>query len=77
LVVASISTTCGCTVALLESKVIKPGGRAAMRLTFDTHSLTGKVARNVLIRSNDPLHEVLELTLEATVAPAEKDAREP
>jgi hypothetical protein len=77
LVIEGISTTCGCTVALLESKVIKPGGRSAMRISFDTRSLSGKVARSVLIRSNDPIHAVLEMTLEATVAPAEKDLPKP
>jgi hypothetical protein len=77
LVIERVSTTCGCTAALMVSKVVKPGGRASLRVTFDTTSLTGKVARSVLIRSNDPAREVLELTLEATVAPAEKPSARP
>jgi hypothetical protein len=72
LTVDRVSTTCGCTAALLDSKVIKPGGSAALRVTFQTRNYAGRVARSVLIKSNDPQHPTLELKLQATVAPEAK-----
>jgi hypothetical protein len=70
LTVERISTTCGCTAALLDHKVVKPGGSATLRVTFETRNYNGKVARSVLIKSNDPRRATVELKLEATVAPA-------
>jgi hypothetical protein len=72
LTVERVSTTCGCTAALLDNKVVKPGGRAALRVTFETRNYNGKVARSVLIKSNDPQRPTFELKLEATVTPEAK-----
>jgi hypothetical protein len=67
-----VSTSCGCTAALLDSKVVKPGGSAALRVSFETRNYSGKVTRSVLIKSNDPAHPTVELKLEATVIPEPK-----
>jgi uncharacterized protein DUF1573 len=67
-----VTTTCGCTAALLDHKVVKPGGSAALRVSFETRTYSGKVARSVLIKSNDPARPTLELKLEATVTPEAK-----
>ena len=72
LTVERVSTTCGCTAALLDNKVVKPGGSATLRVTFETRNYSGKVARSVLIKSNDPQRPTLELKLEATVTPDAK-----
>ena len=65
--IASVTTTCGCTAALLDRKTIKPGRSATLRVTFDTRDDRGEVTRSVLIESNDPARPKLELKLEATV----------
>jgi len=70
--VERVSTTCGCTAALLDDKVVKPGGSAALRVSFETRNYSGKVTRSVLIRSNDPAHPTVELKLQATVIPEPK-----
>jgi hypothetical protein len=67
LVIENVSTTCGCTAALLDSKVVKPGGTAPLRVTLETRTYSGKVERKILIRSNDPATNVLELKVEAMV----------
>ena len=72
LTVERVSTTCGCTAALLDNKVVKPGGSATLRVTFETRRYNGKVARSVLIKSNDPQRPTFELKLEATVTPDAK-----
>jgi len=70
--VERVSTTCGCTAALLDNKVVKPGGSAALRVSFETRNYSGKVTRSVLIKSNDPARPTVELKLEATVTPEPK-----
>ena len=72
LAIERVSTTCGCTAALLDDKVVKPGGRATLRVTLETRSYKGKIVRSVLIKSNDPRHPTTEIKLEATVAEEEK-----
>jgi hypothetical protein len=52
--VKKISTSCGCTVALISSKIIKPGEEGTLRVEFDTKKLEGKINRNITIQSNDP-----------------------
>jgi hypothetical protein len=71
LVIENVSTTCGCTAALLDSKVVKPGGTAPLRVTLETRTYSGKVERKILIRSNDSATSLLELKVEAMVS-AEK-----
>jgi hypothetical protein len=71
LAISGVSTTCGCTAALLDRRSIKPGRAATLRVTFDTRDDRGKVTRSVLLESNDPAHPRLELKLEATVVEPE------
>ena len=70
LVIENVSTTCGCTAALLDSKLVKPGGTVPLRVTLETRSYSGKVERKILIRSNDPATSLLELKVEAMVGAA-------
>jgi hypothetical protein len=70
LVIESVSTTCGCTAALMESKVVKPGGTTPLRVSLETRTYKGRVMRSVLVRSNDPQADLLEVKVEATVEPA-------
>jgi hypothetical protein len=67
LVIENVSTTCGCTAALLDTKMIKPGGTAPLRVTLETRAYSGKVERKILIRSNDPATNLLELKVETQV----------
>jgi hypothetical protein len=70
LVIESLSTTCGCTAALSAQRRVAPGGRTALRVTFETRNYSGTVERLVLVRSNDPETPVVQLRVSATVAPA-------
>ena len=67
LVIGSVSTTCGCTAALPESKLVKPGGATPLRVTLETRDYSGRVERKVLVRSNDPTTNLAEVTVVATV----------
>jgi HYDIN/CFA65/VesB-like, Ig-like domain len=71
LVIEGVSTTCGCTAALLSDKVVKPGGSTPLRVSVETRSYSGKMERTVLIRSNDPEASTTEVKVSVTVVPAE------
>jgi hypothetical protein len=72
LVIENVSTTCGCTAALLADKVVKPGSTTPLRVSLETRTYTGKVERTVLIRSNDPETTLAEVKIAVTVVPPEK-----
>ena len=78
LVIENVSTTCGCTTTdsagqPIQNKVIKPGGSMPMTVKLETRTSDGKLARSVLIRSNDTAKPMLELKVEATVVAEAKD----
>lgn len=69
LVIEGVSTTCGCTAAISAQSRVEPGGRTSLRVTFDTRTFSGKVERDVLVRSNDPKTPLLQVRVSATVEP--------
>ena len=72
LVIENVSTTCGCTAALASDSKLAPGGSTVLRVTLETRSYSGKVERQVLVRSNDPKIPLLTVKVSATVEPAGK-----
>ncbi|MBI3932575.1 MAG: DUF1573 domain-containing protein [Acidobacteria bacterium] len=73
LVIEAVASSCGCTAALLrdKDKIVKPGGSAPLRVELQTRAFEGKVAKTVLIRSNDAQRRTYELKVEATVVKGE------
>ena len=71
--IEKVSTTCGCTAALMDNdtKVVKPGQKAVLRVSLETRTYTGRVERKVLVQSNDPVRNPLELRVLATVVAGE------
>lgn len=67
LVIQDVVTTCGCTVAEGYSKVVKPGGSTPLRVKLQTRNSFGKLARSVLVKSNDPSGRPVEIKVEAQV----------
>ena len=72
LVIENLTTTCGCTAALTDSKVVKPGGTTSLHVSLQTRDASGKVERTILVRSNDPTTSLLEIKVQVTVVPAAK-----
>lgn len=73
LVIENVSTTCGCTAALASDTKLAPGSSTMLRVTLETRSYSGKLERQVLVRSNDPKTPLLTVKVSATVeAPAGK-----
>ena len=70
LVIEGVSTTCGCTAALTAASRVEPGGSTSLRVTLETRRYSGRVERQVLVRSNDPKTPLLQVTVTATVQKA-------
>jgi hypothetical protein len=67
LVIEGVSTTCGCTAALPAKLRVEPGGSTSLRVTFETRRYSGRVERQVLVRSNDPKTPLLQVKVSASV----------
>lgn len=68
LVIEGVSTTCGCTAAITAKTRLAPGDSTQLSVTLETRSYSGKLERQVLVRSNDPKTPLLSVRVSATVA---------
>jgi hypothetical protein len=65
--IKDIKSSCGCTAALLSSKMLKPNEKGKLNIKFDTKNLSGRIARTVSLFSNDPKNPTKVLTLIANI----------
>jgi len=67
--ILKLTTDCGCTAALIEAedKTIEPGGSLSMQVKLRTRRSLGRIAKRVLVRSNDAGRRSFEVKLQATV----------
>lgn len=52
LVIASATTSCGCTVPEYDSRPIPPGGSGKLEVVFDTSGKNGMQTKTITVRSN-------------------------
>lgn len=52
--IGRISTSCGCTAALPESRTVAPGKSTVLTVTLETRKYRGALERSVSISSSDP-----------------------
>ena len=65
--IKDIKTSCGCTAALVSSKLVEPGSKGTLKVELDTSNIKGKMTRTVSVNSNDPKDPVKVLTVYAQV----------
>jgi hypothetical protein len=69
--IGRVSTSCGCTLATIESELIMPNERTDLLVTFNPklmeEEVRGEVSRIIFIRSNDPENPELEIKITANV----------
>jgi hypothetical protein len=70
LVIEGVSTTCGCTAALAAESRVEPGDSTVLRVTLRTRRDSGRVEREVLVRSNDSEAPLVQVRVVATVEAA-------
>lgn len=67
--ILSVSTSCGCTTAEIESVTLLPGAVTRLHVTFDPQLMgeEGDILRVVYIKSNDPHQPEVEIELRGKV----------
>jgi hypothetical protein len=69
LVIASATTSCGCTIPEYDSKPIPPGGEGSLEVVFNTSGRNGMQTKTITVKSNArPAVVLLKITAEVTVA---------
>lgn len=71
LIIENVSTSCGCTVATIESSIILPGNTAVLNIEFDSGAhgpdVTGQITRMVFVNSNDPVASEITIIFTANI----------
>jgi len=62
-----IKSSCGCTAASPEKKILLPGESTSIKVKFDTSGRQGLQKKYVYVQSNDPDQKQLRLTITANV----------
>jgi hypothetical protein len=65
--IEEVRTSCGCTAALPNERVVPPGGQTRLQVSLQTRTAEGRLEKIVYVRSNDPTHSTLEVKLGVTV----------
>ena len=68
LVIGDVVTSCGCTVAQLATKTLKPGASTPLTVNLDTRTYQGRLERTITVPSNDPTTKMLEVKVSAEVS---------
>ncbi len=71
LTIVDTRPSCGCTASTVENRAIPPGGTGRLTVTFDAAGQSGTVRKSLAVRSDDPQHPVVLLTIVARVTPVE------
>jgi hypothetical protein len=67
--ITDIEKSWGCEAALLSAKQIPSGKNGQIEVTIDTGSLSGAVEKSVHVKTNDPNHPIVGLSIKAVVEP--------
>jgi hypothetical protein len=66
--VSEVSTSCGCTAALLSRPLIAPGDSGTLSVSFDPRNFTGRVEKAVSMMTNDPADPKPHIIINALVS---------
>jgi len=70
LIIKDVSSSCGCTLLNLKSKIIDPGKTGELEAIMDTTMKQGYVKKQIVVISNDPKRPKTELFLMANILPS-------
>jgi hypothetical protein len=67
LIIGNVRSSCGCTAAMLSSKILPPDGQAELIVRFNSQHFSGHVTKRVLLLTNDPQQRQQQFTVQAQV----------
>lgn len=59
LAIASVTTTCGCTVPKYNTRPVSPGGKGSLEVIFDTSGRDGAQTKTITVKSNASVPVIL------------------
>ena len=65
--IARVSSSCGCTVAVVSDKIIQPGKSGSIKTTFDSSDFHGPVTKEVFVYLGDQQKPAHILTMKGIV----------
>ncbi len=70
-----VTTSCGCTKAILDKEILEPGETVKIKVTFDPavhkdNTDLGDLTRTIYVETDHPDFEELEVTITANVSKA-------
>lgn len=65
-----ISSSCGCTAALVSEKSIPPGGKGELQANFDSTRFRNAVSKTISLYSNDPVRPITQFYIKGKVLEA-------
>ncbi len=68
LTIEQVRTSCGCTAANTAARLIEPGKKGEIKVTFDSTNYAGTISKTVFVHSNDPQVPIYSLILQGTVS---------
>lgn len=68
--ILDIRPSCGCTATGLDKREYKPGEKGALPVRFDSSAYSGRIAKSIVIRTNDDALPSINLTLMGNVIDA-------
>lgn len=69
--IRDVRTSCGCTAAVPDKKIYKPGESGTLKVDLDTKNRPGRLSRTITVMSNDVENEYQVLTVYVEVFPRE------
>jgi len=67
LTIGDVRVSCGCTTTSLAKSTLAPGESVDLEVTFDSADFSGKMTKNIYVKSNDSTTPKLVLQLVGTV----------
>lgn len=65
--ILNISSSCGCSAALISKKFLTAGEVGLLKITYDSHGKLGQQTNTISVYSNDPNNQQKTITITANV----------
>lgn len=73
LIIISVSKPCGCTTPDYSREPIMPGKTGTVTVKYASQDHPGKFIKNLQVKTNDPVHDVVTITITGEVIPKDTD----
>jgi hypothetical protein len=65
--IGRVTSSCGCTAALVSKDSLKPGEQGELKVTFNTSGYEGDITKYIYIETNDPANPRIQIGVSASI----------